>query len=385
MNVCFIIEYYYPHIGGFEVLFQNLAEGMVRAGHSCTIVTCRLPGTAKHELVNGVQVHRVSVPSLGDRYWFTLLNASMGWKHARHADIIGTTTYNGALTAWLMAKLLRKPAIMLNLEVVGKNWQRIGLNPLSAFFFRTMENCVLSLPFDAYICISLYTLHSLVDRGKPADKLHLAYPGIDSGLFDPSRPGRSREAVLSRLGIPQNEFVYLYFGRPGFVKGVEHLVRALPLVGKDVPRAKLLMILSRKPTDGYRRIERLVSELGLKKGRDIVIVDPVPREELPDYLKASDCVVVPSLSEGFGFTCVEACAMGKPVVATEVGSIPEVIFGKYVLVKPMDPAALADGMGKIYRNEYSLSDKKEFLWEDMVRKHLAVYEALLAAEQKKRS
>jgi glycosyltransferase involved in cell wall biosynthesis len=385
MNVCFIIEYYYPHVGGFEVLFQHLAEGLVQAGHRCTVVTCRLPGTLPREITNGVHLHRVRVPVIGDRYWFTLFSGFAAWKHARSADIIGTTTYNGTLTAWILARFFRKPAVMVNLEVVGKNWSRIGLNPLLALFYRLMENAALFLPFDRHICISRYTLNSLMSRGAAPDKLSLAYPGVDYALFDPQKVGHTREAIRKNLSIRQDDFIYLYFGRPGFVKGVEYLVKAVPQIRQKVPRARLLMILSRKPSNGYRRIEELMAELNLKRGKDIIIIDPVRRDELPDYLRASDCVVVPSLSEGFGFTCVEACTMGIPVVATEVGSIPEVIFGKYVLVNPRDPSALAVGVEKVYSSQYSTSDGKIFLWDDMVKKHIGIYEALLASPNNRKS
>jgi len=379
VKICFIIEYYYPHVGGFEVLFQNLAEGLVKAGHHCTVVTCRLPGTLPRETINGVHIHRVRVPVIGDRYWFTFFSGYAAWKHAQSADIIGTTTYNGTLAAWMLSKFFRKPAVMVNLEVVGENWSRIGLNPLIAFLYRLTENIVLCLSFDRHICISQYTLNSLKSRGIPPDKLCLAYPGIDYALFDLAKVGRTREAIRNNLGIKQDDFVYLYFGRPGFVKGVEYLVKSVRHIQKKVPRAKLLMILSRKPNNGYRRIEELIAKLNLERGMDIIIIDPVRRDELPDYLRASDCVVVPSLSEGFGFTCVEACTMGIPVVATAVGSIPEVIFGKYVLVNPRDPSSLAEGVDKVYRKRYSTSDHKKFAWEDMVKKHVGIYESLLAS------
>ncbi len=384
MNICFIIEYYYPHIGGFEVLFQNLAEGLVKAGHDCTVVTCRLPGTQKHEVINGVSVHRVSVPSFGDRYWFTFLNVYAAVKHVRSADIVGTTTYNGALTAWLAAKLFNKPVVMVNLEVVGKDWDRLGLHPLLAFIYRFMENCVLSLPFDRNIGISVHTLKALQNWGISSAKLELAYAGIDYALFDPAKTRRTREDIRDSLGIHHDAFVYLYFGRPGYVKGVANLVKAVPLIRNKIPRSRLVMILSRKPKEGYRRIEMLMAELNLEKGEDVLIIDPVAREELPDYLKASDCVVVPSLSEGFGFTCVEACTMGIPVVATAVGSIPEVIFGRYVLVNAGDPSALAEGVERIYTRRYETTENKRFPWDAMVRKHVAIYEALLGPPKNKR-
>lgn len=377
MKICFVIEYYYPHIGGFEVLFQNLAEGLVKAGHECSVVTSRLPGTLRDEVVNGVKIHRVNVPSIGDRYFFTFLSLVSAWRCSRDADIIETTTYNGAFPAWLAARLLKKPVVLFVHEVVGRNWFRIGLSSWAARTFNLLERMVLSLPFDAFICNSKSTLTALRESKGRTERLHFSYPGIDYSIFRPGKNGRRREEIRTELGIEEDAFLYLFFGRPGFVKGVEYLVRAVPLIKEKVPKARLLMILSKKPAEGHKRIEELIRELKLDAGKDIVIIDPVPRAELPDYINATDCVVVPSLSEGFGFTCVEACTMGKPVVATEVGSIPEVIFGKFVLVKPRDPAAIATGVERIYKNDFSLTENKVFLWEDMVKKHEEIYKSLL--------
>lgn len=379
MKICFIVEYYYPHIGGAEILFQHLAEGLVQQGHTCEIVTCRLPGVPRNEIINGVHVHRIWVPGAGDRYWFTVISAFAAWKHVKNADILHTMVYNGALSAKILSLLKRKPVVIHVFEVLRSNWSRTGINPLSAFLFKTIEKLVLSIPYDAYSCISRNTLSLLKEWGIPSRKLFLAYPGIDYALFNPGNKGHTRDSIRGKLGISSDQFLFSFYGRPGFVKGVDHLVRAVPRIKEMIPNATLLLILSRKPAAGFSRIMKTITSLGLILGRDVIVLDPVMRTELPSYIQASDCIVIPSISEGFGFTCVEACSMGRPVVATAVGSIPEVIFGRYVLVKPMDPSALADGVDRIYRNQYDTTDTRKFLWEDMVKKHVEIYESLLAS------
>ena len=373
MKVCFVLEYYYPHIGGFEVLFQHLAEGIVEAGHQCTVVTCRLPGTKQRETVNGVDLHRVSVPALGDRYWFTLAGIHQAWQQAKRADIVITTTYNGTFPAWLASRLTRKPAVIVLLEVIGKNWHSIGLNPALALGYRVFEDAVLRLPFERYISISNSTRNALAKRGIARDRISLAYPGIDHKLFNPAGRSGRRADRRSELGFDPDAFVYLYFGRPGYMKGIDFLVKAAPLIKQRIPQARLLLLLSRKPDQGYRRVIDLINASGLVLGQDVIVLDPVPRAELPDTLQASDCVVVPSLSEGFGFTCVEACTMDIPVVASAAGSLPEVIFGRHVLVEPGNAQAIADGVERVFRKDTTITDKKTFLWQDMIDAHLATY------------
>ena len=377
MRICFIIEYYYPHVGGAEVLFQHLAEGLVKAGHTCEVVTCRLPGTRKNEEINGVRVHRVWVPRFGDRYWFTLASVFAAIGHAKRADIIHTMVYNGAFPAKIAALIRKKPVVIHVFEVIRSKWRRIGINPLLALIFRSVENIVLSIPFDAYSCISLSTRQALLDKGIPDSRLFLAYPGIDYALFDPQRISIPRDEIRQRLGIAHDVFMYTYYGRPGFVKGLQYLVAAVPLIKKQIPQAILLLILSKKPESGRSRLMSLAQDMHLQSGKDIIVIDPVPRDELPAYIASSDCIVVPSLSEGFGFTCAEACAMKRPVVATTVGSLPEAISGRFVLVEPASADAIAEGVVRISRSAYQRSDEKRFLWEEHVGKHENVYRNLI--------
>ncbi len=381
MRILIVTEYYYPHIGGLEKLFQKLSEGLVRAGCEVTVVTCRLAGTEKTEVINGVKIHRVPVPAKADRYWFTLLAIPAALKFATRADVVLTTTYNAAFPAWLASRVKGLPSAIFTLEVVGKYWGRIGLSPLMAAMYTRLENAVLSLPFDSFICISESTRKAFEEwkggRGKVEHgRVERIYPGIDYSLFNPGKGAQARSEVRERLGV-SGDFLYIFFGRPGFVKGVEHLIRAVPLIKKAVPESRPMLILSRKPREGYRKVEELLKELKLRSGEDIIILDPVEEEDLPSYLGAADAVVVPSLSEGFGFTCLEACSMGIPVVASNVASLPEVISGKYVLVTPADPQAIATGVEKVFKKEYTTTPLKRFTWEDTVAAHIALFKRLI--------
>ena len=115
----------------------------------------------------------------------------------------------------------------------------------------------------------------------------------------------------------------------------------------------------------------------LKIEKNVILHDPVSYKELPNYIKSADCVVVPSLAEGFGFTTAEACAMGRPVVASNTTSLPEVISGKYVLVKPRSPEGIAKGVELVYTNKTIKTPLKKFLLKDNIEKHIRLYEKIL--------
>jgi len=377
VKICFIIEYYPPHIGGGETFFKTFAEGLVEHGHQCDIVTCRLTGTEKYEVKNGVKIYRVNVPKVADRHWYTFLAIYRSVKISRDADIIHTMTYNGALAAWFASKVNRKPVVMMALEVLGKKWSGFGFKRSATLIYRLFEWFVLFLKYDAYACISKNTMKSLEGWGIPVEKLYLIYPGIDYKLFDYKKE-KEKQEIRKRLGVKDNTFLYMYHGRPGMIKGVEYLVKAVPVIKEHITDSRLLLVLAKKPSVKYREILDII-----KKGNlDVILIDPLPQEELPYYIAASDCVVVPSLSEGFGFTCVEACAMKRPVVATNVGSLPEVISGRYVLVEPKSPEELAAGVESVYKGKYVTTKIKTFSWEDTINDYIKLYKKLLNNSKK---
>ena len=376
MRICLVVEYYYPHVGGAERLFQNLAEGFVKRGHQCHVVTTMVEGTEAEQTLGGVHIHRVRVPRGIERYAFMVAALPKAIRYARLSDVVQTTTYTAAPTAWVAARAVKRPVVLYVHEVIGRRWTSLGLNPLVAPLYRRFEDFVLALPFDAFMCNSQSTLKDAIAHGIDRQRLHFAYPGIDHNIFNPEEAAAHHQSIRRELGLDER-FIYLYFGRPGPTKGVEYLVRAIPLIKERIADATALLILSKSPRSGYEQINRIIDELDIVRGRDVVVMDPVAVERLPFYIKAADCVVVPSLTEGFGSTCAEACAMQVPVVATKAGALPEVVSGRYVLVEPANPQAIAEGVERVYRREYNISEPRRFCWDDTVTAHLRLYESLI--------
>jgi D-inositol-3-phosphate glycosyltransferase len=373
MRILFVSEYYPPHIGGVETVFQNLCEGLVKRGHDVILVTCKLPGSKDIEIVNGVMIHRVKVPRKGSRYWFTFLSIPQVFKIARKADLVHTTTYNGAFPSRLVCKVLGKKCVITVHEILGPLWDNFtNMSRLSSKSHRFLEKMVMSLSFDRFVCVSEYTGNSVKNLGIPSNKIEIIYNGIDYDLFNPNVAKDNR--IRQKLNIKDN-FIYLSYGRPGISKGIEYLVQAVPLISQKIPESKLILILAHEPKENYENIKNLIRDSKMESR--IILLDPVQKTELRDYIMASDCVVVPSLSEGFGFTAAEACAMRKPVVACNVGSLPEVVSGKCVFVEPKKYESIADGVIKIYNGEYEQKPERLFKWSECIEKYISLYLEML--------
>jgi len=369
MRILFVLENYLPNIGGVETIFKNLADGLVNQGHDVSIITHRIKGTKEKENIKGVKVYRVNVPPFGPRYWFTFLSIPKVIKLAKNADIIHTTTFNAAFPSWIASKILKKPCVITVHEVwVGKWMEFTDMNPLNAFLHDLLERMIYSLSFDAYACVSESTKKNLVRVIGSKKNIFRVYNGFDYALFNPKNYKRIDK---KRLGLNENSFVCLAYGRPGVSKGFDYLIKAVPEV--KIKNFQLLLIMSNDRR--YNHITNLINKLKLRN--KIKVLNPVQINELPRYIKTADCVVVPSLTEGFGYSAVEACAMGKPVVVSNTASLPEVVFGKYVLVKPRSSEAIATGVEMVYNKAYAQTEKKHFTIQKNVNDYIEIYKKLL--------
>lgn len=378
MKITFVLEYFYPFIGGIEILFKKIAEGMVKKGIDCNIVTSHLRDkndniyTKTFEVINGVKIYRIKTPRLYHRYWFSIMSISAIWNVARDSDLIHTTTYTGAFPALVVSKALDKPCIITVHEFLGKNWSNFfGVSILLGKFFRGFERFLMALPFDMFVGVSNNTVEDLKKSG--VKNVETIYNGIDYGLFNPRKA--SGRKIRKKLGVKNNEFLVMYFGRPGGSKGVEYLIRSIPIIIKKIPKVKFLFNLSKEPH--YRR-KMLVEQIDkLDMSDKITVIEPVKRKELPNYIASANCIVVPSLSEGFGFTAAEACAMEKIVIASNTASLPEVVSGKYILVKPKDHNGIANAVYKAFKKRYRKSKKKKFEWKTCIDNYYKLYDRII--------
>jgi glycosyltransferase involved in cell wall biosynthesis len=349
LHVGFVLEWFPPHVGGVETLFDQLTRGLVERGHEVTVVTTRMRGSLRAEVRHGVRIVRVPTPDFLQRYFFTVLAVPVALWALRGVDVIHTTTYNAAVAGWLASRFRRRPAVVTVHEVWGEQWNRLnGLSRVLGYAFRAYEWSVLQLPFSRFVCDSRFTERRLrTAMGVPPPLTTVVYPAVDYGFWDAGAhtPADRR----TRLGAPDGAFVYLYFGRPGVSKGLEFLIDAAVEVRARRPDSRLVLVLSPDPAAQHAELRRRIAHRGLED--HVTVLDPVPRHELPGLLLAADCICIPSISEGFGYAAVEAALLGRPVVATTGHSVEEVMPGAAVFVPPVDPAALAGALLRVADGE----------------------------------
>jgi glycosyltransferase involved in cell wall biosynthesis len=157
--------------------------------------------------------------------------------------------------------------------------------------------------------------------------------------------------LRTRLSLDE-EFTLLFVGaltKWHRYKGLDVLLEATK-AALERRRGLRLLVLG----DGELRSEyqRIAARLGLSE--NVCFLGDISDAELPQYYAASDALVLPSKdhSEGFGLTILEACASGKPVIASNVGGIPSIVTHDYngLLVQPNDPSSLAEATLYLSKN-----------------------------------
>jgi glycosyltransferase involved in cell wall biosynthesis len=168
----------------------------------------------------------------------------------------------------------------------------------------------------------------------------LIHNGIPLEKFDPSHV--DREAIREELGIAADEFLIGTIGKLNRGKGVYELLRSIGMIAKENSSVKLVFV-----GDGGERegLGKEAERLGIG---DKVIFAGV-RKDVERMYAAMDIFVLPSTcSEAFGMVIIEAMAMGKPVIGTMVGGIPELITDRKngILVPSGDEKALTEAIQK---------------------------------------
>ena len=197
---------------------------------------------------------------------------------------------------------------------------------------------------DRFIMISQFVADPWLARGLDPDKVEVVHNGIDPTEY-PFGGLEERSAARRSLGLPDDAFVVTFLGRLDRVKGVDVLLKAWRLLGLDPERARLLVVGSSVTDHDAGGHLAELQELA----DDTVQFLPAQRDVIPP-LHAADAVVVPSLwDEPFGRVVIEALSTGRPVLASRVGGIPEILTGplERFLFERGDVPGLADRLASL--------------------------------------
>lgn len=364
MKILFVLENYYPNIGGVETLFKHLAEQLVADGHQVTIITTLVDkNSPKKEVLGNLTIHRIAFPN---RYFFTFFGIFPILKHIRQHDLVQTTSYNAGVPAFFAAKLFGKKVVITFHEAWGNLWFDLPyMGKFAKYLHYGFEQFLLKLPFNKFIAVSKNTAKRLEEEGVKKEKIEVIYNGINYREFENislPKPSSTTKSI----------FTYTYFGRLGMSKGLDILLEAATILKTKIPNSRLQMIIPKVPKHLYDEVMDFIHKNDLKDY--VYFQHHLPFSQLQQSLKASDCVVIPSYSEGFCFAAVESIALGVPVISSDQAALKEVISGTFIKMKTHDTPALVAAVSKAYQNEWEKSVIKKFPLRNTIKDYVKLYE-----------
>lgn len=345
MRILMYTGYYLPYVSGMTIYVRRLAEGMVRRGHSVTVLCARhdpaLPSVADE---NGVRIERSPV----------ILSAGKGvvaplmWRDQmrlladhdvfhRHVPGMGDS--------WLstrIAKSMGKPVVFthhcdlyLPFGVINDAANAILNTELR--FAGALADLIVSYSED-YVAYSRFLSHF-------RQKVRTVFPPIAIGAPDDERAARWRRD-LGLAGVP----VIGFAGRFTADKGGDVLLRAIPRLRELVPDARVVFAGEFANVPGERFYEE--SQALLAPVRDVVtFLGNVAPDRMPDFYRMCDVVTVPSTNstESWGMWQDEAMLCGTPVVTSDLPGVRVSIrtTGMGLLVRPHDWRGLADALARV--------------------------------------
>ena len=372
MKILYVLDFFYPHVGGVPTMFKNIAENMVDMGHKVTIVTSHADNTQSYQKLNGIKIYRIGK----NRESFMLGATMFLLKNKQKFDVIHTSTYS-AMVPSFMANLFKTTPKILSVHEVWslKEWNKF--TGKKGPFYYMEERALFKLPFDVYLTPSEHTRRDMKMVGIDQSKIKVIPHGINTKIFN-SDAKKYRKEMRERFGIDNDEIVGCFVGKATKFKGINYLLKALEIFLKN-HEMKFIFLLSKSHKKGYDKFMKHVHESETLREK-LVIAQPSSDHRFISRLVAScDFLAMPSLTEGFGFAAAEAASIGIPVIATKGTSLTEVVDeSNAIFVNPRSTPDLVRAIRELY-NEKSLRTKlskgrKYKGWKEVSKEYVKVYE-----------
>jgi len=364
--------------GGGERVFLQLIQGLSCERYGIHVATSPEGDFFKVLTRLGIDVAPLD---LKNRMNFNNIKRLSEIIREKKIDIVHSQGGRADFFARLVAKKLRpKVKIVNTVAMPVKGYDVSALRKgLYRFFDWVSERYV-----DRFIVVSDVLRETLLNSYRiPPDKVVKIYNGIELSDYHPDYSGESFKNVRKEYNIEEEICLIGAVGRMVWQKGFKYLIESIPEIIETLPQSKILIV-----GDGPLRAEMEALSERLKIGKNVSFTGF--RSDIKEILSALDLLVIPSLSEGFPMVTLEAMAMAKPIIATNIDGITEQITDGIdgILVPPKDPSALAKAVVRVLDDKelarsMGLSARKkveqEFSVEKMVTETEKVYLSLLKA------
>ena len=377
-RICFLSPRFYPFTGGVEVFSYELTRRLAKMGYDIQVLTTDFESRPGSDIIEGIKVQRYRILFFAFR---TPVIPHIPLKILfRKFDLIHVISTYPTFTdiALLTGKALNKPVVVTHqLDGGAEGW--LG-RAITKFYHRTVASPLIHLA-DRVVSTSHSYASTSPILSPILDRVKVIPNAVDETIFHPSVDG---SRVAAEYGL-ENSRNLLFVGRLVPYKGIEYLLSALKILHNEFADIHLLIV-----GDGElkEKLTHQADKLGIT--RQVNFVGHIPNSRLPAFYVNSELAVLPSISrlEAFGITLIEAMACGKPVVASSIPGVKEVVHegATGFLVPPKDPTALARAISRIIRKK-NLAEKmgrrarkrveEKYTWKRVASSYDRLYSDLL--------
>lgn len=358
----------HPEMGGAEIIIHEIYRRLHAAGHQVTFLTCRFPGGAARDEIDGMEVIRI-----GNLYNF---NFEVGRYYRRHLRDRGFTVLVEDLNKlpFYGPAFQKSVPVLVNIpHLFGTTVFQQAPLPLAMYVYLQEQFIPPVYRRCFFQVLSDSTREDLRRRGLPEDDLAVIRSGIDHGYFRPPDGGRA----------PSPAPILLYLGRLKKYKCIEHPIRVLRRLREAVPGTEYWIA----GEGDYRTdLEQIAREEGCADAvRFFGYLEGADRLRV---LHQSRVLVYTSPKEGWGLSVIEGNATGLPCVASDSPGLRESVrHGETGFLVPHgDLAALEDRLRELLTDDplwgrYSaagLAWAARFNWDTMAEETLALIRRAVA-------
>ncbi len=329
-----------PHIfGGGKRVFMQIMKGLSKRTFN-VLSCCSLSIQQEKELhAEGVRIIKTHLSGYNPIVSILRLSNIM-----RNEDIHIVHSQGGRADFYsrVAAFIARVPIVVSSTAVLVDRYDvSLPRRMLYVFCDRITEQFV-----NKFVVVSESLRESLIrDHGIAPERITKIYNGIELDRYRPSLEcqGSFRTECL----LSEDDFLIGSVGRLVYEKGYEFLLKATPLILASCPRAKIVIVGDGPLKSKLRNITR---ELGIVESCLFVGF----REDIANILSSLDVFVLPSIMEGLPIVILEAMAMAKPIVASDIDGIREQVENGRtgILIPPRDPQALAEGINQLLKDRF---------------------------------
>lgn len=279
------------------------------------------------------------------------------------------------IAAYWYAKKKKKPFVVTYHGDGQWNWGGF-VRRMSVYFYNKYLLDKILFYADVIISPSEYYIDESRFLGTYRDKIAVIPNGINVDEFDIDY---SKEECREKLGLAIDNKIILFLGQVIARKGVEYLIRAIPIILKEVSKRDFVFIIVGSG-DFLDKAKNLVKSLDIEKF--VVFTGKMPFNELVQAYKSVNIFVLSPLSEGMPTSILEAMYFGLPVVATDIPGVKDHFKDVALLVPPKNEDRLAEAIVKLLDDEELRGRllkagkelvKSRYTWDVVAKEYESIY------------